>query len=63
MKLFNVFVEQFQHTMAIVGVMVTIVYIMRHFGFNDPLPWQYVYYPACVIGLFLGFVLKKYYQY
>lgn len=59
MKLFNIFVEQFYQTMTIVGVMVSVVYIMRSLGFNDPLPWQYNYYPACVIGLFMGLVLKN----
>ncbi len=63
MKLFNIFVEQFYQTMTIVGIMASVVYIMRSLGFNDPLPWQYNYYPACVIGLFVGLVLKKYYLY
>jgi|GEM_PF-3568965 hypothetical protein len=61
MKLLNIFVEQLYQTMAIVGTMASVIYIMRALGFHDPLPWQYEYYPACVIGLLVGLFLKNYY--
>ncbi len=61
-KLGFMLIKQAYHTMAIVGAMVSAVYVMRALGFHDPLPWNYAYYPFYVVGLFVGYVLKEIYR-
>jgi hypothetical protein len=59
-KLINILGEQFNKTMTLLGVMVSMVYVMRCLGFNDPLPWKWEMYPALVTGLFIGLVINVY---
>lgn len=54
--------DQAYHTMAIVGTMASTIYVMRWLGFNEPLPWRYDLYPSYVVGIFLGFVIRAYFD-
>ncbi|MDR3551004.1 MAG: hypothetical protein P4L31_06330 [Candidatus Babeliales bacterium] len=60
MKLLNSFLRQFNNALTLVGAMVSAVYVMRYLGFNNPLPWQYEYYPVCFIGMIIGLMIREY---
>jgi len=59
-KLLSVIKDQAYNTMATVGTMASTVYVMRWLGFNEPLPWPYEFYPAYVIGIFIGLLVRTY---
>lgn len=52
--------NQFYDTMATLGTIISVVYIMRYLGFNDSLPWQSGFYPIYVVGFFVGLMIKAY---
>jgi hypothetical protein len=60
-KLWAIARDQLYNTMAILGTMSSTVYGMRRLGFNDPLPWKSEFYPAYVLGFFVGLMIKAYY--
>ncbi|MDR3549985.1 MAG: hypothetical protein P4L31_01100 [Candidatus Babeliales bacterium] len=60
MKLLSSFIKQFNNTLTMLGAMVSAVYFMRYLGFNNPLPWNYEFYPIYFFGMIIGLMIKEY---
>lgn len=53
--------NQARETMIIAGTSLTVILIMRMFGFNDHFIMKDRYALSWIIGIFIGLVIKSYY--
>lgn len=61
-KLLTIIKEQARNTMTTVGAAASVVYIMRHLGFDGQFVVPYESYWSVALGWFIGLVLKAYYN-
>ncbi len=61
-KLLTIIKEQARNTMTTIGLAVSVVYIMRHLGFDGEFFIPYKSYWSIALGWFIGLVLKAYYS-
>ncbi len=52
----------YKQTMIYLGIFVSTTYMMRFFGFNNPLPFKNETCPFYMIGIFLGLVITEYFK-
>jgi hypothetical protein len=59
-KMLTIIKEQVRNTMTTVGMVVSVVYIMRWLGFEGQFVVPYESYWALVLGSFIGLVIRAY---